>query len=94
MIRSLRAAGFERTLVFWKRRSGQDLFHYIAGHIGQPEVSSLELIGEPQVIDSKAIQDSRLQVMDVHGIFDDVVGVVVGLADGQTALDAAASHPY
>src|SRR5256885_17054760 len=39
------------------------------------------------------MQDSRLQVMDVHGVVDDVVAIIVRFADAQTRLNTAAGHP-
>src|SRR5205807_3120847 len=73
--------------------SSEDLFHYVAGHIGQAEVASLEFVGQAEVINAEAMQDGGLQVVDMHWIFEDVVGIVVRLADAQAALDAAAGHP-
>ena len=84
----------ENEVHFPQPRLGEDLFHYIARHIGQPKISSLEFISQPEVINSQTMKDGRLQVVDVHGILEDVVGIVVGLADGQTALDTAPSHPH
>src|SRR5260370_36008491 len=45
------------------------------------------------MINAEAMQDGGLQVVDVHLIFKDVVGIVIRLADAQAALDAAAGHP-
>ena len=46
------------------------------------------------MLDSQAMQDGRLQIVDVYRIFENVVAIIVRLSDGQTALDAPARHPY
>ena len=45
------------------------------------------------MIDSQAVQDRRVQIVDGHRVADDVVAEIVGLADRLTAFDAAAGHP-
>ena len=62
-------------------------------HIGQAEVAALEFVGELGVIYAEAVQNGRVQIVDVDWIIDDVVAEVVGLAVGQTAFDAAACYP-
>ena len=52
-------------------------------HIGQAEASALELVRQPRVIDAEAVQDRRVQIVDVDRILDDVVAVIVGLAVSQ-----------
>ena len=42
---------------------------------------ALELIGQLRVIDAKAMQNRRLEIVHVDRIFRDVVAVVVGLAE-------------
>jgi hypothetical protein len=46
-------------------------------HIGQPEVSSLELVGQPLVIDAQAMQHRRLRIVHVHRIGHHVVAIIV-----------------
>ena len=41
--------------------------------VGQPEVPPLEFECQLFVVDAEAMQDSRLQVMDVHSVLDGVV---------------------
>ena len=60
----------ENEVHFPQLRLGEDLFHYIARHIGQPKIPSLEFISQPEVINSQTMKDGRLQVVDVHGILD------------------------
>jgi hypothetical protein len=56
-------------------------FHNFAFDVSEPEVAALEAICQPLVIDAEAMQDGRLQIMDVYRILDDVVGVIVGFPD-------------
>src|SRR5262245_26377185 len=73
--------------------SSQQRRDHVAMHVGQPEVSPLEAVRQPGVIDSQAVQDGGLEVVDVDGVFHDVVAELVGLAVGDPSLDAAAGHP-
>lgn len=49
------------------------LLHRISGYIRQPEIPSLEAIGELRVVDAHLIEDRGVNVMDVNGVADDVV---------------------
>ena len=68
--------------------------HQIPSHIGQPEVTSLELEGQPFMVHTQAMQDSGLQIVHVHRVGNHVIAVVVGLADRDAALDPATGHPH
>src|SRR5439155_10608759 len=67
--------------------------HYVAVDIGQPEVAALVLEGEPRVVDTQAMKDGRVQVVHMNRILGDVITKVVGLAECDTRLYAAARHP-
>ncbi len=62
--------------------------------VGEPEVAALELIGQPGVIDAEAVEQGGLDVVDMNGVFDDVVAVVVGFTNDCTGLYAAPGHPH
>ena len=66
-------------------RSGLD-----AGQLG---LKALEVVGEPLVVDAEQVQERGLEVSDVHRVFNNVVGELVGFAMDDAALDAAARHP-
>ena len=68
----------------WSIGSGQrqNRLDDLSLHVGQPEVAALEPVGQPGVVDAEQVQDRRVQVVDVDGVLDDVVGEVVGLAVG------------
>ena len=63
-------------------------------HVGQTEVTPLELECQLVVVDPQAMQDRGVQVMHMDGVFGDVVAVVVGLAMRHTAADSAPGHPH
>ena len=46
------------------------------------------------MVNAKATQDGGIDIIDVDGALDDVVAEVIGLADGNTRLNSAASQPH
>ena len=46
------------------------------------------------MVEAQELQDRGVEVADVDGVFDDVVGEVVGFAVDRAAFDAAAGHPH
>src|SRR5437773_3105390 len=74
--------------------SHQNLVDNVAAHVGEADVAALVFKSEPGVVDSEAMQNRRLQVVDVDRILRDVVGVIVGVAMDDSRLDATASHPH
>ena len=62
-------------------------------HVGQSIVSALEAVRESLVIDAEAMQDCGVEVVDVDGVFSNVVAEIVGFAVRDSGLDAATSHP-
>ena len=44
----------------------ENTFHFPV-HIGQPEMPSLELVGQALVVDTQTVQQRRLRVVHVHG---------------------------
>src|SRR5688500_14953648 len=55
---------------------------HVAVDVRQAVVAALELEGETGVVDPQAVQDRRVQVVDVHWVPRDVVAEVVRLAVG------------
>jgi predicted PilT family ATPase len=43
-----------------------------AVHVGEAEVSPLELVGQPGMIDAQQVQDRRVQDVDFDRVADDV----------------------
>lgn len=57
-------------------------------------VEALELEGETVVIHAEAVENGGIQVSDVNGIFDDVVGIIVGGSVAGAWLGAATGDPH
>ncbi len=68
--------------------------HSLRFDAGQALIEALELEGESFVVDAQAVQDGRIQVVDVAGVRRDVVAEVVGFAVRNAPLDAAAGQPH
>ena len=72
----------------------QDFADDLSGHVGEAEIPALEFVGEFFVIDAHLVQDRGLEIMHVDAFVGQVVAEVVGLADADAGLDAAAGHPH
>src|SRR5262249_51237249 len=56
-------------------------------------MSALELERQPGVVEAKAVQQGRVEVVYVARLVGDVVPVIVRRPVGQAGLDAAAGQP-
>lgn len=56
----------------------QDRLNDLAGHVGEPEVTALEAIGEPGMVDAEQVQNRRLEIVRMDRVLRDVVTEVVG----------------
>jgi hypothetical protein len=80
----------------------------MAMNIGEAIVTALISVGEPLVVNTKKVKDGRVEIVNVHragcplvlgrlnGVpvgIGDIVGVVIGLAIGNTWLHAPTCHP-
>ena len=65
----------------------------VSVHIGQAVVPALVAIGDPPVIEAEEMEEGRVEVVDVHGIFDDFVSEVVGPSMNGPAGDASSGEP-
>src|SRR5438067_204899 len=63
-------------------------------HIGQTIIASLEAERQSFVVDAKAMQNRGIEIVNVNRIANDVVAVVVGFAQDDAGLDAAACQPH
>src|SRR5712692_7458476 len=73
--------------------SGEDALYDVALHVCKPEVAALVLERQPGMVNSKAIENSRVQIMDVDGIAHDVVTVIIGFSICDPRFDATPGHP-
>src|SRR5688572_25322568 len=62
-------------------------------NIGQAEVAAAVVEGEAGVVQAQQMQNGGVPVVNVHGVDDGFVAVVVGGAVTHAALDSAAGHP-
>ena len=51
----------------------QNLFHHVAMHISQAEVATGVAVGQPLVINSQEMKDSRLKIVDGDNVLGDVI---------------------
>ena len=65
----------------------------MAMHIGQPVVSSLKKVSQLFVVDAELVEDGGVKIVDVDGVFGDVVAEFVRSSVGDAGLDASAGHP-
>lgn len=64
-----------------------------AVNVGQAKIAALEAVRQSFVVDAQAMQNGGIEIVDVHGIFDDVVAEIVGFAVNDTRFNTAAGHP-
>src|SRR5262245_40490692 len=62
-------------------------------HVRQPVIAALESICQARVLETEAVQDRGVKIVNVHRILDDVVAVIVGRSVTDAGADAAAGHP-
>ena len=63
-------------------------------HIRQSEMAALELEGKLGVIDAQAMKHRSVQVVNMHWVANDVVGVVVAFAVAHSWLESPPSNPH
>src|SRR2546423_12429607 len=71
----------------------EDFFDNGAGHICQTKVTSGIAIGEALVIQAQQMEDSRMEVVDMHRILRRAKTKLVGCAIDRPASDATPSEP-
>src|SRR4051812_42621832 len=77
-----------------RSRVRKNRLQHIPLNVRQPEGPALELVSETGMVDPERMQDRRVQVMHVSGVFDDIVRVIVCLAEGHARLYASAGEPH
>src|SRR5262245_58420320 len=60
---------------------------------GQTLVETLELVGQPHVVEAEQVQDRGVQVVHVHAAGRGVEAELVALTVGDAPFDAAAGQP-
>ena len=72
----------------------QHLLDDLAVHVRQPFVAAVVPVRQPQVIQPHQVQDRRVQVGDVAGIFDGAEAELIRCADRLAATDASSRQPH
>jgi len=68
--------------------------HDFTMYVCQTEIAALMSEREAFVVDSELLQNRRIEVMNVDGIFVDVVAEVVSLAVNRTTFYSGSGHPF
>src|SRR5438128_709612 len=74
--------------------SGQDWLHHVAEDVRQAIVAAAVAVGKLGVIDAHQVENGGMQIVHMHLVLDGVPAVIVGLAVGHAASDAAAGQPH
>ena len=61
---------------------------------GKLLIQALELVGELFVINAHAMKNGCVKVVDINGIFGDVVTKIIGFTIRDTGLGTATRHPH
>src|SRR5581483_11077771 len=72
----------------------QQLLDYLPAHIGQSKIPSLVAVCQFRMVETEALQDRSLQVVNVYFIFDDIEPEVVSFADHLPAANPTAGKPH
>ena len=71
----------------------QDLLHHIAVHVGEAEVAAGVAVGEAFVVEAEEVEHRRVEVVDVHDVFDGAEAEFIGGTVDVAAARAAAGEP-
>ena len=74
--------------------SDQDLFHHAAAQVGEALEASGVVVGELHVVQSQAVQDGGMQVVQMVDVFGGLDAQLVGGSDHGAPLDAGAGKPH
>ena len=55
------------------QRLGEQVTHQVPVYVGKTEIAALVTISQTLVVDSRQVQNGRVQVMDVHGAWRPVL---------------------
>ena len=74
--------------------SANQVSDHMAMHVGQSKRPPRKGEGQSFMIDAELMQDRRLDVVHVNGLFDRMESEFVGLADRLTGPNPAPRHPH
>lgn len=90
----MKVSRLSRFIVFCFLRLGECLFDEFPVDVGKSELAALKAVGEAFVVDAEEMKDCCVKVVNVDGVFKDVVAIVVGFSDGDSFFDSCSSHPH
>src|ERR1041384_8425099 len=73
--------------------SGEDGLHNLPKVVGEAEVAAVLAVGQFLVIEAQRVENTGVQVMDMHWVFNSLPAEFVGAAIDRAALDAASGQP-
>ncbi len=73
----------------WPVRSNEQFCQHVAMHVGQAVIATAVAEGEVHVVNTKLMQDRRMNIMDVDGVDDGRIAKLVGFAIGHAAAETA-----
>src|SRR6266536_3500138 len=77
-----------------KPSSGDYLPHYAPMHVGKPEVAAGIAVSEALVIDTQQVEDRRMQVMHMDGVFLHVHAQIIRGAVNHSAFHTATGQQH
>ena len=72
----------------------QQVLNHIPMNVRQAEIATLIAKCQFRVLDSQQMQDRRIEVVDMNGITNDVVTIVVCFTVGRSLLDSRAGKKH
>ena len=76
-----------------QRRLGEDVLDDFSVDVGEAEVSTGVMVGEPGMVKSQDVEDGRVKVVDVYLVADDVITGFVGGDMHEAGFDTSAGEP-
>lgn len=72
---------------------GYQIAHYPARDVREAKPTTLKLVKQSLVVDAHEVEHGGMEVVDVDGVFGDVVAVVIGFSVSGARLDTSTSEP-
>src|ERR1017187_9420591 len=86
--------GLDHQMADGVRPSSKNLVHHLPMHIREPELTALVSVGQAFVIETQALKNRGLKIVNLHLVLDNVESHFVSGAVSQAGLDAAACQPH
>src|SRR5437899_12783720 len=74
-------------------RLGHHFLDHAACHVREPEIAPRVAESQSRMVDAEQVQDGGMEVVEVHGVGNDLNAVVVGPAIRSAAFDAGTRAP-